>query len=320
MGFVSTVATGAVTDIPQQHQVQHYNSTPQWQRRFIEMTEKALYACDQCYRCKTRCEKSLPRCQRCQKQNSTCTYSVTGSEVFTLATDSSVAQDNMPTHVSRHGGEARPTMHRRAVTWASDTKRHRDIMSDQETKDQSAVMGHLIEMSHRPPKSQHHSVWNDRSQVQHQLLPKSPFSPFNEETTSSTKSCDCIRRVLESTRDIYLGSLQWDAGGNIVALERGIASCEPCPECLRVFRGAAASSSLLFLQRALMCMKQTSFQQSVAFGKPEMAMQCITVINRLHNFTCSASGDGPENYDSAAQFCLALQEGFGNVWGMLHNS
>ena len=108
------------------------NLTPQWKRRFVEMTEKALYACDQCYRCKTRCEKELPQCQRCKKQNSMCTYSVTGSEIFTAAAETGAAQCSNGFRNAGHVNQTRPIMHRRAVTWTVDTKRDESIMSDQE--------------------------------------------------------------------------------------------------------------------------------------------------------------------------------------------
>lgn len=56
------------------------------------MSELALYACDQCYRCKTRCGRQIPQCERCRGQSAVCTYSVAGPETTNISNSERVAE------------------------------------------------------------------------------------------------------------------------------------------------------------------------------------------------------------------------------------
>lgn len=265
--------------------------------------EKALYACDQCYRCKTRCAKELPRCQRCQKQKNVCTYSVTGSEIFTLAGEITTDQTDAA-HTSRHTNSVRFSICRRDKPWTNATQGHRALMSKANQSSQIAVTWSrkAPEGELKPALSPNHSI-SSHSDVYHNLL-----QTARAETPQDL--CDCIRRNLEFTRDIYLGSIRWDTTHNMTVLNQGILSCEPCLSCSATRCRMAAISSLLFLQRALMCMTQASFPLVAAFGDGGLALLCQSILSHLQaNFSLGVV-DGPESLYSVSQLYESIQKGF----------
>lgn len=245
------------------------------------MEEKALYACDQCYRCKTRCEKELPRCRRCRKQNSTCTYSVAGSAVLTLDLENTNGQ-TIGALMTREQGQDRQ---KAAHEWTKPPEREL-----------------------KPATSNNHAFssycdTNMRDQiVTSQAQPSVMITPQN--------SCHCVHENLKSTRAVYLGSIQWDNTRDMASLQQGILSCEPCLDCSTARRKGASVSSLLFLERALMCMTQATFPPMVAYGANGLLSPCQTTLLHLQNtFNLDAVDDG-DAFRLAARLLQATQEAF----------
>lgn len=298
------------------HPTFHLLSTPQWRSSFIKMSEKALYACDQCYRCKTRCEKELPRCQRCQKQNNTCTYSVTALNWLALASEPTLRQD-AANQEKRQIKSEEPVMNCKAGTKMSQNHMTVNVLDASTSSDQqlSRLHGKVLQDGMEYRSSHTHS---NRGEGSYAIQPQSVsimLSPTSIEgcSTSISGPCNCISRNMTSTRDIYLGSLQWDLMRDFAALQNGLASCEPDADCGAIHDEKAVISSVLFLERALMCMKQPSFCEVVAFGGNEMVMQCVAIANRLQRSTLLLETSSLHGIEILARTCTALKQDFETV-------
>lgn len=216
------------------------------------MSELALYACDQCYRCKTRCGRQIPQCERCRGQSAVCTYSVAGPEITNISISEGVvgsvtsgtSQHSIRSPRSTIDYSSDPTPDTYWNTGTDATSRPfptapAAVFSNEPSFPFNTEAPHLPGAIVAPQMAAEVSPMGAQNDTSHVLYPL--YDQHQQYIPPST--CGCVPFLLNITKTITHANPQ--------TFRDGFTACETCLSCCAAFDHAAVLACLFLLQKIL---------------------------------------------------------------------